>query len=353
MKESRFWFLLSKKVAGEASEDELQELKYWMGDKDFPYRKEHDLVNELWQQPFDEEEIPDQSAVWSALKGELKLKDGRINRFSRHGWIAAASILLLLAGTGIIYTRPAAPRPPVQSVRQNDVFVRNGSRTKVILPDGSVLWLNGGSHLYYNKSFGQDDRTVYLSGEGYFDVAANAGLPFIVHAGPITIRVLGTCFNVKAYPDEKKVETLLIKGKIEITIGSDSSRKILLNPLERIILPEQASVPTGKNVNKPATESPLYAVSRLASQGTDSSIAETAWLNNKFVFSGISFMELSKEIERWYGVTLVFEDPSLESKKFTGVFDRLSLEQALDALRFSTHYGFSYAIRNGEVVIRK
>lgn len=365
MKESRFWLLLSKKMAGEASEDELQEFSYWMGEKDFPYHEDHQLVDELWQQPFDEEEVPDGQANWSVLAGKLALKRagtsdvprrGLLKNFSWRSW-AVAAFIVLLAGVGFIYVHTATARSGARAlkntgIRQNDVYARNGTHTKLVLPDGSTLWLNGGSRLYYNKSFGHDDREVYLTGEGYFEVTANASLPFIVHAGGVNIRVLGTSFNMKAYPDEKKIETILIKGNIELTLDCDPGRKVLLKPMEKLTLTDEAAAKNDKNEKETGMKAPAYVIDRILSTPTDSSLAETGWLNNIFVFRAKPFKELAREIERWYGVTLVFENRAMETRKFTGVFDRLSLEEAMEALRFSSKNGFNYEVKNSEVIIR-
>ena len=98
----------------------------------------------------------------------------------------------------------------------NEVFSSVDAITKVTLPDGSNVWLNHSSTLKYPAMFQGDSRTVELTGEGYFEVAHNPKIPFIVKAGEIQVVAHGTTFNIMAYPDEDRIETSLINGSVEL-----------------------------------------------------------------------------------------------------------------------------------------
>ncbi len=118
----------------------------------------------------------------------------------------------------------------------NEISTRPGSKSKVELPDGSVVWLNAGSTLTYDKDFGKENRAVTLIGEGFFDVTKNKEKPFIISTESISIKVLGTVFNVKAYKEDKQTETSLIHGSIEVTIKNRPNDKIILSPSEKLIV---------------------------------------------------------------------------------------------------------------------
>src|SRR4030095_9403678 len=136
----------------------------------------------------------------------------------------------------------------VASEAMSSVATKNGNRTKIVLPDGSQVWLNAGSNLDYNNlNFNKDVREVSLNGEAYFDVAKNAGKPFIIHTKKMDIKVLGTTFNVRSYSDEKITEAALIKGSIEVTLKDRKDQKIILKPNEKIIIPNEEP----KNEKKP------------------------------------------------------------------------------------------------------
>ena len=94
-----------------------------------------------------------------------------------------------------------------------------GSKSQITLPDGSKAWINAGSKLSYRGDFNQSDRIVNLEGEGYFNVTSNKAKPFIVQTAHLKVKAFGTVFNVKAYPEEKTVETTLVEGIVEIEAG--------------------------------------------------------------------------------------------------------------------------------------
>ena len=118
----------------------------------------------------------------------------------------------------------------------------------MLLPDGSTVWLNAGSRLTYDSLYGTTLREVTLSGEAYFDVVKNPKKPFIIHTGKINIRVLGTVFNVKSYPEEQTIETSLIKGSIEVSFPSQPSKKIILKPNQKLII-DKTETNASKNTN--------------------------------------------------------------------------------------------------------
>ena len=119
----------------------------------------------------------------------------------------------------------------------HEVLAQKGSRTRTILPDGSTVWLNAGSKISYKPGLSGTTREVILEGEAYFDIVKRAGRAFIVHTKEIDISVLGTAFNVKSYPNDKTIETTLIRGLVSITRNSGKPEKpVYLRPHQKFIL---------------------------------------------------------------------------------------------------------------------
>ena len=111
-----------------------------------------------------------------------------------------------------------------------------GSRTKLYLPDGTLVWLNAGSRMTYSQGFGVDNRKVELEGEGYFEVRRNEKLPFFVKTKDVQLQVLGTKFNFRDYPEDHEVVVSLLEGKVELNNLLKKEKGAFLAPDERAIL---------------------------------------------------------------------------------------------------------------------
>ena len=286
---------------------------------------------------------------------EVLLQEGNHNK----RWLVLASAALLLicgfAAWQWNRTESAAAAPAVASV--NQINTRNGSKTSLVLPDGTKVWLNSGSQLRYDKHYGSKQREVSLTGEAYFDVVKNPDLPFVIHTNRMDIKVLGTAFNVKCYPGEKTTETSLIRGSIEVTL-KDRQEKIRLKPNEKLVISdavasgETAVKQESSSLREPrATRKPLISLSGLTLLPGDNTIIETAWVSNRLVFSSETFEEVALKMERWYNVKISFSDESLKAATLTGNFEKETLGEALSALQLVTP--FSYTIKSDLIVINK
>ncbi|NDF46439.1 MAG: hypothetical protein EB125_12360, partial [Betaproteobacteria bacterium] len=147
----------------------------------------------------------------------------------------AAVFLLIIAGWWIF--RPASEtKREIAAINQNQVSTRPASKTKLTLPDGSKVWLNASSKLTYGNGFGEKHREIWLEGEGYFDVARNPDKPFIIHTSVLDVKVLGTRFNLKAYPDEATTETSLLHGSVEVVLHKQPGKVIRLVPNQKLVV---------------------------------------------------------------------------------------------------------------------
>jgi ferric-dicitrate binding protein FerR (iron transport regulator) len=269
---------------------------------------------------------------------------------------AASVIILVVAGFLFLKAGNSDPEKPITNSQVNKITTHLGSKSKVQLPDGTTVQLNAGSQLTYNKDFGKNLREVTLVGEGYFDVVKNKEIPFIIHTSNINIKVLGTVFNVKAYPEDNKTETSLIHGSIEVTIKNRPNDKIILSPSEKLVV-ENSSLQSMKDriaetrKNLPIEILPMVSVNKLEYAQADSSIAEIQWVENKLVFRDRSFVELVSDMERWYNVTISISDQELEGIRLTGIFENETIEQALDALKIST--AFVYEKKRNKIIIHR
>jgi transmembrane sensor len=244
----------------------------------------------------------------------------------------------------------------VHNDRYKLVTTEVGMKTRINLPDGSIIWLNAGSTLKYPYKFDKRMREVYLTGEGYFDVKHHAGKPFIVHTGSMDIRILGTAFNVRAYEDEDFTETSLIKGAVEVAVKEPGAvRKIRLQPSQKLILrgtsgaQKKNAIITTKIQRGKGEHGPRLTVASLSAVD-DSLIAETAWLSNKLVYQDEPFEALARRLERWYGMHILVKDPKLAAIRFSGRADNLPIDKLLAVLQ--EIQPFRYSIREDSVIIQ-
>src|SRR5690606_25979719 len=207
-----------------------------------------------------------------------------------------------------------------------------GKQFDVVLSDGTHVFLNSGTSLRYPVTFIKGkDRTVFLSGEAYFEVAKDEGHPFVVDANEIQIEALGTKFNVSRYPEDSNINTVLVEGSIELQIKGNDATLSVPTLLEPGYKAEWQKEEIGIMVQNVETE--LY----------------TAWMQGKLVFRNTRFKEIRKILERRYSVTIINKDPVLDEQLYDATFDIETIDQVLES--FSKSYDIEYVIVNNEVII--
>lgn len=242
--------------------------------------------------------------------------------------------------------------------KTSEITTKNGSKTYLVLADGTKVWLNAGSKLSYdNDKYGDKLREVSLVGEAFFDVTKNPEKPFIIHTSNMDIKVLGTAFNVRCYPNERKTETSLIRGRIEVTLKNRPSEKIYLKPNEKLTLLNDNIVTPAAIISSKKTkdliEAPeaMVTIGHLTHLNIDSTIVETSWVENKLEFRSESFEDVASKMEKWYGVNINITDEDLKKEHLTGSFETETVEQALLALQYTTKFRFT--INKNAITITK
>lgn len=201
----------------------------------------------------------------------------------------------------------------------------NGKRSKLTLPDSSVVYLGGGSTIRYPKKFTGSKRDVYLNGEAYFEVLHKTDKPFVVNSGHIHTVVLGTSFNVTAYSNDPKVTVTVNTGKVGVMADKQGN-----NHLIKHLLPNQQlsfSKQTGR-----------WAFT------TTNAANVISWTRNDLIFYNTSFSDIASRLEHHYGVKIDFTETRLGNVRLTTKLLNISLEQAMDNLTMLS--GSAYT-RNG------
>jgi len=278
----------------------------------------------------------------------------RIIRMRKYFYYAAASVVIA-AGMFLLkpYFLSSKPTAALQArAAQILVYETAIAQKKTIwLPDSTRVVLNAKTTLYINKDFGKETRMVTLAGEAFFDVTHNQQKPFIVQTNGCRIKVLGTAFNVKAYPGETTSETSLLRGSIELTVKNDHDRKFLLRPSEKAVLYNKDivinddAIPS-KSIPGKTEEITIKNITKGIDDGV---IAETAWSQNRLEIVNEKFVSIQSTLERWFDVTIHFNDEKVKDYKFTATFKDENIQQVLMALKLS--YAFNYTINGKDVYI--
>lgn len=263
--------------------------------------------------------------------------------------IAAIFIFAFSSGSLAVYIFKGDERKPV--VGYTEQKVPRGAKTYIILPDSSSVWLNSGSSLKYSTAFNEQTREVYLEGEAFFDVKKkNNKKPFFVRTHGVSVKVLGTAFNVKAYPNEK-VETTVQRGLVQVLSNDDKAKKktnILLHPNQKatfelekeeakLELPQPiAKTPVCQQIEEEAKELKLMPA---VVEEVDAAVA-ASWKDKRWIISHEDLKSLAVKISRRFDVELIFLDESIQNYFFSGILEDENLEQVLQLIKLSAPIEF-------------
>lgn len=262
-----------------------------------------------------EEEI---AANWGSIESIIDSnrsnKSGKVRHLMSKWMKIAAAIILLLSVTSLVWIFNTKESEELFA----EFVVPNGQKSCVNLPDGSTVWLNSGSKFSYSNEFGKKERVIKLEGQAYFDIKRDEERPFIVKTAYIDVEVLGTAFDVMAYPNEKVIRTSLIRGAVKILLPDNKSEKLK---------PNQAcyySTYSGK----------AYI------EDVDT-FEHIEWREGRISFNDETFEKIARRLERKYNVTIVFENQALLNESYTGTFNNDdTINKVLEIFRKTTEFNF-------------
>lgn len=311
MEETLYTDLIAKYLSGNIAVAERETLYAWI-ESDAANRQFFDQMVQLWGMSSDspaENYETDTQAAWSKLEGRLFEKapeipvvafepSNKIRILSiKRGWIAAAAVILLLISVSIwLYQNPI-------SAEQQQMVYQTGAqeRRSIELPDGSTIWLNENTRLSFNEKFAP--RVVELEGEAFFEVQHQNGEPFTIQSGGAETQVLGTSFNVRAYPSEAKVEVTVETGKVALSDKDDATKKVLLVPGKSGVFDKQTQ-----------------EVAEVAQAITNAD----AWKTQRLDFRNMNTKTIVTALERYFDVNIQVENEEIYNCD-------LSMTQPLDA----------------------
>lgn len=232
-------------------------------------------------------------------------------------------------GSGQLAYRPIGGSARLGEVQYNTLATPRGGQYQLILPDGSKVWLNAASSIRFPTAFTGKVREVAITGEAYFEIAPDAGKPFIVTNGTVSIRVLGTHFNVNAYEDETRTKVTLLEGKVKVTTANGASAMLTSNK-QAIIGKDSQTITVRKDVDVDET---------------------MAWKNGLFVFHNDDLVTIMRRLQRWYDVEVKYEYNQAAASHFTGAIRRdVKLSEVFKMLELT---GGAHFLIEGRTIIVK
>ncbi len=228
-------------------------------------------------------------AILETAEGEMIKLGEKTSEIIQHKKSVATS-----KGSTLSYVKNTAMPKKAQEEIYNTLKIPRGGEYKLLLSDGTQVWLNSETTIKYPVQFLEKQRVVYVSGEAFFDVAPDKKRPFVIKSEETSVKVLGTTFNFRAYENEKYLQTTLVSGQVSVSREGKTS----------VLLPSQQY-----SYNKDTDISEIKTV--------DISLY-TSWKDGLFVFKSQKLAYILDEIARWYNVDFVYEDAILKNYVFSG-----------------------------------
>ncbi len=315
-----FDYLLIGYLSNTLSHEEMERLSVLLK-SDASYRERYEEMVKSHAQSFiprfEREKRSNYLRLSKALGFNTPLKTSK--KFFQTFRRVAAIIVLIITSSVAIYYMHKYMSISNQDSQLVEMEVPPGSQTKVILPDGSVVFLNSGSILKYDVSYAnRKTREVHLSGEGYFEVKRDEERPFIVHAQELNAKVLGTEFDVRAYQEDPEIEVNLMTGSLNVYSDSETNGNIVLSPNERLVYNRKTK--------------------KMWSSKTNASLA-IRWITGRISFVNIPLLDVISEFEKKYNVKINIKTEKMKNEIFSGsISTKFSIDEILDYIDVDKKY---------------
>ncbi|WP_202703077.1 FecR family protein [Flavobacterium sp. UGB4466] len=284
---------------------------------------------ELWNNWYDHpEEIFDTIALITSDQSKLKKeiqnikKTDKVISFPNSNWAVAASLLFVVSLSCFLYLSS------LKTITRQ-YATRAGEHAKIVLSDGTQIWLNAGSHVKYPVTFKGDTREIYLIGEAFFDVAKDKKHPFIIHTDKMDTKVLGTSFNVQAYPDQTTQEVSVLTGRVNVK-STVTEENVYVTPGQKVVFKSHS------NKLQAFKDIPMNSIS--------------LWRKHIIVFEDAPLPEVIATINRNYNVTVQIANKNLNNLKISAYFKELPAGQVVALV--CNIINADYKIESGTYVIR-
>jgi ferric-dicitrate binding protein FerR (iron transport regulator) len=254
----------------------------------------------------------------------------------------AASIAIFMLG---VFSYRYYNQSQFPEIAYYETIVPLGAKSQIVLTDGTKVWLNAGSRLRYPTNYSVANRDVFLEGEAFFEVTPNKLLPFEVKTSMLNVKATGTAFNVKAYPTDSIIETILVEGTVEVSRMQNKAAdelSVALQPKQRLILLKNTneilleSKPVGditQASNPDLFQASLKHIPQVKQvPATTNYMIATSWKDKRWLIEGEELGSLAVKLERRYNVKISFADNSLRYFRFTGTLEDDPIESVLKAM---------------------
>lgn len=315
--------LLAKYLSNEVNSSEKLEVESWLNlsDKNREEMEENRRILRNVDAYYKAKAFNSEEA-WNKVHSSIhpaqfklnQRKNRRKNQFKQfYKYAAILVVAVLLGGVGYYFGFNKFPTEYTEVVSTNKQVLN-----EIVLPDGSLVSLNSNSRLEFPEHFASDVREVSIIGEGFFDVKPNPDKPFIINAGGTQIKVLGTSFNVAAYPESKMVEVIVKTGKVEVTRKAENlvseSLKVLLMPGEK---------------------GTLFYESKILQKTENNNINFLAWKTNDIIFNETPLKEVITCLENVYHIDIDILDTELEREVLSAHFNKKPIDFVLNVVRLT------------------
>jgi ferric-dicitrate binding protein FerR (iron transport regulator) len=360
--------IITKFLLRDISKQEIRVLRHWIS-QDPANRKHLEEIEKIYHaiEVFNNPDNIDPGKAWKMIEAKMSPrvdlntrltpieKPGRRVNY-RKGLLVAASFFLAIS-LSIVGSYLYFMSKNKTEIAFNEINVPQGSKSSIILSDGSKIWLNSSTSLKYPEKFEPGFREVYLEGEAFFDIAEDKDKPFFVRTSDLNIKVLGTSFNVKSYANEGTIETTLESGSISIHKELEGKKSdLVLKPNQRLTFVKKKGIILVDDIkshleeNKSTPVSTERKVEKIYLDKNIDTKLYTSWKDNKLVFNDETFESLVIKIERWYNVKIIIQGEKLKQYRFSGTFENETVEQALNALQITTK--FQYTLKQNIITIK-
>lgn len=331
MQEDKIYALIGKEISGQASREEIADLDAWRSSSSENLNTYLQIKN-IWSDT--KLEGLNSGHAYRKVFEKIENKGGFRSSRNENGstmlkWLFRVAAIIILVVSFLVFQSEFKEEELIEIPEISTIIKSNpaGQKSKVHLPDGSIVWLNAESELRYPEKFDSLARQVSLSGEAFFEVARDTNRAFSVTTGAITTTALGTSFNINAYQERNTIQVVLVSGNISIKTSEDDEQ--YLEPGRGLVYKkDDYSIEVGN-----------YDISLL-----------TAWKDGVLIFEEDDFPGIVAKLERWYGVSITSVGEPLKSIAYSGKFTNEYLNNVLESMSFGRP--FTYEIEDKHVTLK-